>query len=114
MPLETTWLERGTRDGESRLDVVVLGPDVCTTIDVREGIALLVGREADAQIRLVDRAVSARHARLIIGAGDTMLVEDLGSRNGTFVAGNRIAVGERLALAQGEAVMVGGTTIVLQ
>jgi predicted component of type VI protein secretion system len=53
------------------------------------GRPLVVGREATADLVLDDPQVSRRHARLTptdYGAG----VEDLGSRNGTFVNGTQI------------------------
>lgn len=54
-----------------------------------EGPELVIGRDADCQIRLNNPQVSRKHARLVIEA-DQVLVSDLGSRNGTFVAGRRI------------------------
>jgi DNA-binding NtrC family response regulator len=53
----------------------------------REGIVL--GREAPGIGRIEDGLMSKRHASVSFGGG-VHLVEDLGSRNGTFVNGARI------------------------
>jgi len=49
-----------------------------------------LGREASNDITLSDHSVSRRHARLVLD-GEMVQVEDLGSSNGTFVNGNKIA-----------------------
>jgi eukaryotic-like serine/threonine-protein kinase len=59
-----------------------------------DGALYQVGRGEDCQIRLPNRSVSRRHCQLAI-AFPNIWVEDLGSRNGTFVNGRRI--GERIA-----------------
>ena len=50
---------------------------------------ILIGRGADAAIRLDDDYVSTRHAR-IAASGDQWFVEDLGSTNGTYIGSARI------------------------
>jgi DNA-binding winged helix-turn-helix (wHTH) protein len=50
----------------------------------------IVGRDAAVQVRLDDPAVSRRHARIVVNGSGAML-EDLGSKNGTFSDGQRIA-----------------------
>lgn len=45
---------------------------------------LNIGREADCDLIVSDSAVSGRHARVFRNAG-RLILEDLGSRNGTFV-----------------------------
>lgn len=50
---------------------------------------LVVGRSEDADLALQDRFLSRRHARLYRD-GERLLVEDLGSQNGTFVNDRRI------------------------
>lgn len=45
---------------------------------------LTIGREADCDLLVGDGAVSGRHARVFRNAG-RLILEDLGSRNGTFV-----------------------------
>jgi predicted component of type VI protein secretion system len=56
---------------------------------------LVVGRE-DAGLTIEDEEISRRHA--VIRAGDGGLeIEDLGSTNGTYVNGSRIAAATKLA-----------------
>ena len=52
--------------------------------DLSEGA--LLGRGDQADIRLEDGFASARHARLV-PQGDVMVLEDLGSTNGTYLNG---------------------------
>ena len=54
---------------------------------------IIVGRSRDADVRLSDGSVSGRHARLS-WRGTRILVEDLGSANGTFVRGHRVGRAE--------------------
>ena len=49
----------------------------------------IIGREPDAAVWLDFSAVSRRHARIVVSA-DRVTVEDLGSKNGTQVRGERI------------------------
>lgn len=50
---------------------------------------ILIGRGADATIRLDDDYVSTRHARFVPN-GEDWYVEDLGSTNGTYIGSQRI------------------------
>jgi diguanylate cyclase (GGDEF)-like protein len=69
---------------------------------------LIIGRDADAQLRLPDdEGVSRRHAR-VAKAGDTVLITDLGSANGVYVDGEKVS--EKL-LAEGQKIRIGQTTI---
>ncbi len=54
----------------------------------------IVGRDEAASVRLDDPMVSRRHARILV-SGSGALVEDLGSKNGTFVDGQQISAGPR-------------------
>ncbi len=49
----------------------------------------LIGRAPDAHIRIQSAKVSRHHARITID-GDTAVVEDSGSKNGTFVDDKRV------------------------
>jgi DNA-binding winged helix-turn-helix (wHTH) protein len=55
----------------------------------------VIGRDPDAQICLDETGVSRRHARIVID-GRHVTIEDLGSKNGTFVRGARITASQRL------------------
>lgn len=62
---------------------------------------LIVGREGTCDVTVADQGVSRRHAELR-SDGRTLLVRDLGSRNGTWLNGQRIdhgqaSVGDRVA-----------------
>lgn len=48
----------------------------------------ILGREPEAEIHLDSPKVSRRHARLVV-SGTTATLEDLGSKNGSFVRGIR-------------------------
>lgn len=50
---------------------------------------LVIGRDADCDIRIDDRQVSRHHARLALNGGRVEL-EDLGSKNGTYHTGKQI------------------------
>ncbi|GAP12631.1 ABC-type multidrug transport system, ATPase component [Longilinea arvoryzae] len=56
---------------------------------------LIIGRDPSAEILIDSPGVSRRHARVYRQAGDIWL-EDLGSRNGTFVNGERVGAPQRL------------------
>ena len=69
-----------------------------------EGDQLTIGRDSTNEITINDAEVSRRHARLTFQGGKFVL-EDLGSTNGTFVNGQRLA-GPRV-LKAGEVVSFG-------
>ena len=64
------------------------------TWDVPEG-ETRVGRSSDLQVSLPDRSVSRMHA-LLRRTGDVVVLEDVGSRNGTSVNGVRVRGSQRL------------------
>ncbi len=61
-----------------------------STFGIRPGESVVLGRGTDADVRLDNPAVSRRHARLH-RLPDGYAVEDLGSRNGTFVNDRPVA-----------------------
>jgi pSer/pThr/pTyr-binding forkhead associated (FHA) protein len=71
-----------------------------------EGQPILLGRGADATIRLDDDYVSTRHARFV-PHGDDWYIEDLGSTNGTYIGSQRITTPMMVAI--GVQVRVGKT-----
>ncbi len=75
------------------------------------GQPILLGRGADATIRLDDDYVSTRHARFV-PHGDDWYVEDLGSTNGTYIGNHRIAT--PTVVTPGVQVRLGKTTAELK
>lgn len=71
------------------------------------GGPVVVGRDPEAEVRLVDSRVSRRHAEIVTVDGEAMLV-DLGSTNGTFVNGEPVS---RAVLTDGDAVLIGGVEL---
>lgn len=67
----------------------------------------LVGRSEEAEILLADESISRRHAR-IHNTEQGLMVEDLGSSNGTYVQGRKIEGRVRIGL--GEEVRLGAVT----
>jgi DNA-binding winged helix-turn-helix (wHTH) protein len=64
----------------------------------------VVGRELPIDVWLDSASVSRRHARIVVD-GASLFLEDLGSRNGTWVNGGRIT--ERLEIADGDELRFG-------
>ena len=76
-------------------------------LDVRD--ELVIGREK-ADLLLDDPEVSRQHACLRLSSGG-LLIEDLGSRNGTRV--NDRPIGEARRLADGDVILIGETRMVV-
>ncbi|MBV5350513.1 FHA domain-containing protein, partial [bacterium] len=55
-----------------------------------EGDQLIIGRDSSNSVAINDAEISRKHSRLSFQGGKYVL-EDLGSTNGTFVNGQRLA-----------------------
>ena len=64
----------------------------------------VIGRDPDVEIRLDASTVSRRHARLVVTAEGTVL-EDFGSKNGTFRGSEPVT--SSIQLADGDAIRIG-------
>lgn len=58
---------------------------------LREGTQV-VGRDKNCEIQLMDKSISREHARVTVTNG-AVQVEDLRSKNGTFIGDNQICTG---------------------
>jgi DNA-binding winged helix-turn-helix (wHTH) protein len=71
----------------------------------------LIGRDHDSAVWIDDASVSRRHARISVDdSGAT--VEDLGSKNGTFLRGRRI--GKPSRLADKDAIKIGPASMIFR
>jgi two-component system cell cycle response regulator len=68
---------------------------------------LVIGRGDKADLRLVDDGISRDHA-LIANENGQMVLEDMGSTNGTYCNGARVT---RQVLSEGDKILLGSTTI---
>ncbi|MBI3931980.1 MAG: winged helix-turn-helix domain-containing protein [Acidobacteria bacterium] len=78
------------------------------TLTLGEGENVL-GRSSECAIRVDQAKVSRLHARILV-AGSQAVIEDLASKNGTFVSGRRVTGPVRLAL--GDEICLGSTVLV--
>jgi diguanylate cyclase (GGDEF)-like protein len=70
------------------------------------GDVSLIGRSGDCLICVDDGVVSRHHARIVRQVAASYLVEDLASRNGTYVNGTKV---ERATLCEGDRLSFGST-----
>ena len=64
----------------------------------------VIGRDPDVAVPINASIVSRRHARVMVAEGVAQ-IEDLGSKNGTFVANERVAATRQLA--DGDVIKIG-------
>jgi two-component system, cell cycle response regulator len=74
---------------------------------IKPGDNLTIGRGEHADIRLLDHGVSRAHAKITCRR-EEVTIEDLESRNGIFVEGQKV---ERHRLAAEDLISVGGSTV---
>jgi two-component system, cell cycle response regulator len=85
--------------------VLVAGPEPGQVFSL--GTDMVIGRDATADIRVDDPAVSRMHIRMYIDDGN-YAIEDLGSVNGTLVNGTRVS---RRHLVDGDRIQLGSRVI---
>ena len=84
--------------------------DRTVTLTVSEGHPpRVVGRSSEADVALSDPEVSRRHATFQAARG-ILYLTDLGSRNGTFLQGKKLA-GEGIEVKAGDHIDVGNTRL---
>lgn len=69
---------------------------------------IIIGRSSDLDMVLVEDMVSRRHAKITTSDAD-IFIQDMGSTNGTFVNGEKIA--GRARLTEGDRILVGTSII---
>jgi hypothetical protein len=70
---------------------------------IAPGRELVLGRSNELDVVLVEDMVSRKHARIAF-THEALLIEDLGSTNGTFVNGEKV---KRARLKEGDRVLIG-------
>jgi diguanylate cyclase (GGDEF)-like protein len=87
---------------------VIAGPNAGRAYSLNRGETVL-GRGREANVFIDDAGASRAHARIVITDDGRYVLEDLKSRNGTFVGGRRV---ERVELSSGDRIAIGsGVTL---
>ena len=94
-------------DRRNRAYLVVLAGVSAGEMHQVQGEKTLIGRGPKVNLRLNDEGVSREHCQILF-EGSQVILQDLGSTNGTFCNGTRV---DRRELADGDKIMVGSTTI---
>jgi pSer/pThr/pTyr-binding forkhead associated (FHA) protein len=71
-----------------------------------------IGRGSDNDIQITEKSVSRKHIK-IIKKEHSYLIEDLNSKNGTFIKGMQIQPGKSVALEEGAPIAIGNVVIYL-
>lgn len=101
---------KGRRGTPARL--VVLEPKERRGTVFALGSTVSIGREADNTIVITDDAyISSRHATVSVQNGQ-VVVDDLGSRNGTYLNGTKLT--QRHSVQAGDRIQVGYTVLEAQ
>ena len=88
---------------------VANGPETGRFFILKDKVAL-IGRGSDNSIRIDERSVSRTHVR-VLREKDKYFIEDLKSRNGTWINGNAVDAGKRVEVRQGVPVALGNVLI---
>jgi two-component system cell cycle response regulator len=94
-------------DKRNRAYLVVLAGVSAGEMHKVQADKTIIGRGPNVTLRLNDEGVSREHCQVIFEGAEVVL-QDLGSTNGTFCNGTRV---DRRVLADGDKIMVGSTTI---
>jgi S-DNA-T family DNA segregation ATPase FtsK/SpoIIIE len=90
---------------------VVAGPGACQRLAVASA-GVTIGRDPDCELRLDDTSVSRHHLMVTAEAdGGGVRVEDLGSRNGTSVAGQPLEPCRPFLVEPGATIRVGASEL---
>jgi hypothetical protein len=77
------------------------------------GQAIAIGRGYGCRIRIDDPSVSRVHCSIALSKEGELIIADLGSANGTFVNGERIAPGQAHRLNSGDELKIGDMSLTL-
>ncbi|MGD8229203.1 MAG: FHA domain-containing protein [Desulfobacteraceae bacterium] len=87
------------------------GSDEGQSFDLKTDI-VYVGRSPDNHIQMKDKFISRKHIKILM-KGDKYFVEDLKSKNGTFVNGQQIRPGVEHEVGEGVPIVVGMSVVCL-
>jgi len=90
--------------------IVKQGPQIGIQFPITDNVAV-IGREESCDIVIQDAEVSRRHSQLS-WEGNTFIIQDMESTNGTFVNGTQIDTAT--VLTSGDVIGLGQTTLIFE
>ncbi len=93
--IDATDLSRMAPEGEDRTFLIVHVGDRARVLELHDGVDVTLGRSRSATVLVDHEKASRMHAR-VVRRGADIVVEDLGSRNGTRVNGVKILAPTRV------------------
>jgi hypothetical protein len=113
------WIERFKQPAETpqviegRIRIAQYEGQTCTLERPVPRRGLLVGRSRECDVVVENQSVSNRHFRILKGRAGKCFVEDLRSKNGTFLNGTRLSPGKRVALSFNDTIRVPGARFLI-
>ena len=102
------------RSAEGRaLHLLVMSPDAFETYALPPEGTIVIGRDPDAHVVLLDPQSSRRHAQIYISPTQ-LEIEDLGSFNGTWVREEKLKAHVLMRIWPGEGFRIGSLMLMLQ
>jgi DNA-binding NtrC family response regulator len=110
---KTTMIAGAGSDGDEAraLRLLVMSAEELATVPLPRKGVVTVGRSSKASIRIEDPLASREHLRLYLGG--EILVEDLGSANGTLLREAQLRAHEPQSACPGEPIRVGATVLMV-
>lgn len=93
--------------GQNPRLVCIEGGSVGAMVDIGPDEPVVIGREIDLPLSVAEVGVSRRHAKVFL-EGEKVFIEDMGSKNGTYV--NREPI-TKVELEDGDIVFIGAATL---
>jgi hypothetical protein len=113
------WIDRSTQPAQA-LEAIQGGIRVagyerqkCVSRHTVPRQGLLFGRSTDCDVVVENPSVSSRHFRILKGRTGRCFVEDLHSRNGTFLNGARLPPGKRVELGLNDTIRIPGARFLI-
>jgi hypothetical protein len=91
------------------VEILVNGRRGTKVVPLAEDRPLVIGRKG--KLRIDDRQISRQHAR-VVRRDDAWYVEDLGSKNGTFI--NQVRVTRTERVEPGDTIRIGNTSMIVR
>ena len=113
MKTQSTMGIRGTMPPSTTgASLLIMSNGFFASLPLLPGAEMVIGRSTSCDVHLDDPMASRRHARLFLG--ESVVVEDLGSANGTRVRDALLPPHTLTSIAPGEIISIGSTLLVMQ